>query len=140
MTSIDRELHVTDAPLTHTPLKRIRLIARTMPIFVGVAMAGMPGTATAKTYAGKPVHQQYGEVQVKITVSKGRIAKVMTSAPEEYARSKEINSHAVPIYDREALSTQKVSGVHKVSGASLTWTAFDASLAEAMKEAHLHGA
>lgn len=131
---------MTDALFTHTPLKRIRLIIRTMPIFVGAVVAGMPGIAAAKTYAGKPVHQQYGNVQVKITVAKGRITEVMTSAPEEYARSKEINEHAVPIYDREALSAQKVSGVHKVSGATLTWTAFEDSLAEAMKEAHLHGA
>jgi hypothetical protein len=60
--------------------------------------------------------------------------------PIERPQSRQINDHAVPILDREALQAQSVSGVHKVSGASLTTTAFKASLQNAMAQAHLRGA
>lgn len=114
---------------------------RTLPIFIGATAMAFPAIAeAAHTYVGPAVHQSYGPVQVKITVVGKRITKVTASAPMDRPRSKQIDRRAVPILDREALQAQSVRGVHKVSGASLTSTAFEASLANAMAKAHLPGA
>lgn len=120
---------------------------RTLPISIIATVAAMPGVAeaasvasSAKTYVGKAVHQNYGPVQVTITVAGTRITNVTATAPKDYPESVQINRHAVPILDREALQAQSVSGVHKVSGASLTSKAFKASLKSAMTQAGLPGA
>lgn len=96
--------------------------------------------ASSRTYYGPPVHMTYGNVQVGIKVSGSRMTLVWANAPLDRPRSRQINDHAVPILDREALTAQSVRGVHKVSGASLTTFAFQASLARAMSAAHLGGA
>ena len=107
---------------------------------VGVPMLAEPEIAAAATYYGPSVHMSYGNVRVGIKVSGSRMTLVWATAPLDRPRSKQINSRAVPILDREAMSSQSVRGVHKVSGASLTSYAFEQSLAKAMAQAHLRGA
>jgi uncharacterized protein with FMN-binding domain len=107
------------------------------------AAADQAATAVAsrsRTYVGRTVQQALGPVRVTITVSGKRMTKVTARAPLDSSTSRQINDHAVPILDREALRTQSVRGIHKVSGASLTTFAFEASLQNAMAQAHLPGA
>lgn len=120
---------------------------RSIPIILSATAVGGPAlaepvaaAAATRTYYGSVVHMTYGNVQVGIKVSGSRMTLVWARAPLDRPRSKQINERAVPILDREALSSQSVRGVHKVSGASLTTYAFQASLAKAMSEAHLRGA
>lgn len=119
---------------------------RAIPFLIGATTAALSGltaaagASSARTYVGAAVHQNYGPVQVTITVVGEHMTKIRATAPEDNARSHQINNRAVPILDREALKAQSVRGVHKVSGASLTTTAFEASLANAMAKAHLTGA
>jgi uncharacterized protein with FMN-binding domain len=93
-----------------------------------------------RRFAGKPATMSFGPVQVTITVVGKHMKKVSASAPEDRPRSRAINQHAVPILVHEALHSQSVRGVHKVSGASLTSGAFLLSLANAMAKAGLPGA
>jgi uncharacterized protein with FMN-binding domain len=122
-------------------------VNRTLPVFISAAVAAIPGVAeaartasSARTYVGAAVHQNYGPVQVTITVLGTRITKVTATAPKDFPESRQINHRAVPILDQEALAAQSASGVHKVSGASLTSKAFKGSLASAITQAGLHGA
>lgn len=125
---------------------RRRFIHRTLPILLGTtavtipAWAGPAIGATTRTYYGPPVHMQFGPVQVGIKVSGSRMVLVFGHGPTDRPRSKQIQARALPILEREALQAQSVRGVHKVSGASLTTFAFEASLAHAMAAAHLRGA
>ncbi|MEA2196528.1 MAG: hypothetical protein QOJ25_579 [Solirubrobacteraceae bacterium] len=125
---------------------RGRFVSRTLPILLGTTAvtvpvwAGAAAGATVKTYYGPPVHMQYGPVQVGIKVSGSRMTLVFGHGPTDRPRSKQIQARALPILEREALQAQSVRGIHKVSGASLTTFAFEASLAKAMATAHLRGA
>ncbi len=116
------------------------LASATMAALSGLTVAAGAAASSTRTYVGAAVHQNYGPVQVTITVLGEHMTKVKATAPKDYARSRQINGRAVPILTKEALKAQNVEGVHKVSGASLTTTAFEASLANAMAKAHLPGA
>ena len=120
---------------------------RTIPIILSASAVTVPAliepalaAASTRTYYGRSVHMSYGNVRVGIKVSGSRMTLVWASAPLDRPRSKQINDHAVPILDREALRSQSVRGIHTVSGASLTSYAFQASLANAMSQARLSGA
>jgi uncharacterized protein with FMN-binding domain len=120
---------------------------RSIRIILSTTAAGAPGlaepvaaAAVVHTYYGPPVHMTYGNVQVGIKVCGSRMTLVWASAPKDRPQSRQINNRAVPILDREALQAQRVRGVNKVSGASLTSYAFQASLARAMAKAGLAGA
>ena len=106
-------------------------------------LAAQPATALAagsRIYYGPAVHMAYGPVRVEIRVTGSHMTMVWASTPREYPLCVQINRHAVPILVNEALQAQSVSGVHRVSGASLTTGAFKRSLAAAMAAAHLAGA
>ena len=63
---------------------------------------------------------QFGPVQVQITVSDGKITKSeVLQVPWSNGRDQEINSHAVPILNSEAVQSQSAQ-IDMVSGASFT--------------------
>lgn len=77
---------------------------------------------------------RYGEIEVRIAVSDGRITAIdfpVESAPD--GRSENINSQALPILTQEALSAQGVN-IDVVSGATYTSDAFAQSLQSALAE------
>jgi uncharacterized protein with FMN-binding domain len=122
---------------------------RRLPAIVGATVLTIPAvletsaiasSAGTRTYYGPTIHMQYGGVRVNVDVSGGRMVRVWAFGPMDRPRSKQINGRAIPILEREAMSAQSVRGVHKVSGASLTSFAFQASLARDMSVAHLRGA
>ncbi|MEO6792018.1 MAG: FMN-binding protein [Ornithinibacter sp.] len=96
-----------------------------------------PPPAPAKSYTGQAVSTEYGDVQVRITVKQGRItAAKVTKVPWTDHKDQEINGYAVPILNKEAVSSQSAS-IDMVSGASYTSQGYMASLQSAIDQAHL---
>jgi len=94
-------------------------------------------SSAAKTYAGDAVSTRYGDVQVQITVTDGKItaAKVL-QVPWNNGRDQMINSEAVPVYNDETVSAQS-SQIDVVSGATYTWEGYTQSLQSAIDQANL---
>jgi len=77
---------------------------------------------------------QWGNVQVTIITSQGKIINVKAKAPNHTSRSKLINSVALPVLKHEVLKAQSAQ-IQSLSGATLTSNAYIASLATACKAA-----
>ncbi|MEU2614320.1 FMN-binding protein [Micromonospora sp. NPDC007271] len=90
------------------------------------------GTAT-----GSVAQTRWGPVQVKITVSGGKITDVIAvRVPDGNRRDQEINDYAVPILRQEALAAQSAR-IDTVSGATVTSDGYRESLQAAIDAAHL---
>ena len=101
--------------------------------------AGSTATPSAPlrngTYTGGVASDQWGQVQVQVTVSGGRVTNVQAlQYPTERRRSAFINSQAVPVLQSEAVQAQSAN-VNIVSGATLTSEAFQQSLQSALTQA-----
>ena len=93
------------------------------------------GTYKDGTYTGPSVDAYYGYVQVQAIVSGGKLANVQfLSYPSDRRTSQQINSQAMPLLTREAISAQSAN-VDAVSGASDTSAAFVESLSAALAQA-----
>ncbi len=87
------------------------------------------------TYTGGVADAYYGNVQVQVAVSGGKIANVnFLDYPQDRGTSREINSQAMPILISEAIQVQNAN-VNIVSGATATSEAFRQSLASALTSA-----
>ncbi len=95
-----------------------------------------PAAAAPLVVDGAAVDTDYGPVQVRVTISGGRITDVSTPVyPQESGRDRRINTAAIPQLQSEALAAQ---GVHidAVSGATYTTQGFVSSLQSALDAAH----
>jgi uncharacterized protein with FMN-binding domain len=105
------------------------------------ASVGRGSTATTTTTAGQAanaalkgpvVSTRYGNVQVQVDTSGGRITDVVALAlPSDRRRSAEISSYAAPILHDEALQAQSAQ-IDVVSGATYTSDAYARSLQAAL--------
>ncbi len=94
------------------------------------------GSGTA-TYTGSSVSTRWGDVQVSITVTNGKITDVRVPVyPNENGRDQEINSYALPILAQETLQAQNAD-IDTVSGATVTSDGYLQSLQSALDAAHL---
>ena len=94
-------------------------------------------TSAAKTYDGDAVGTQYGDVQVQITVTGGKItAAQVLQVPWNDHRDQEINSYAVPVLNSEVVQAQSAN-IDMVSGATFTSDGYIQSLQSAIDQAHL---
>ncbi len=94
-------------------------------------------TASGKTYTGNAVQTRWGTVQVQITVSNGKIvASQVLQVPWNNGRDQAINSYAVPVYNRDAVDKQSAK-LDVISGATVTWQGYTASLQSAIDAANL---
>jgi uncharacterized protein with FMN-binding domain len=88
-----------------------------------------------KTVDGADVSTQYGDVQVQVTVSSGRITDVRALLlPNDRSRSVEISQQSEPILRTEALQAQSAQ-IDIVSGASFTSEGYAQSLQSALDKA-----
>ncbi len=101
----------------------------------------VPPTATSDglyrngKYTGDVADAFYGNVQVRVTISSGKISAVQfLNYPHDRRTSVAINSYAVPYLKTEAIRAQSAS-VDLVSGATLTSQAFIESLRTALAKA-----
>ncbi len=95
--------------------------------------AATSGKAQSGTFIGEPNTMRYGTVQVKITISGGKIVDVVAiQAPG--GRDQRYTDMAVPVMRQKVLAAQS-SNVTAVSGASYTSYAYWVSLQSALTKA-----
>ncbi len=95
-----------------------------------------PKVASApKTYDGDPIDNQFGTVQVRITVQGKQITSVdELQMPFDHARSQYISQQAGPYLRQEALQAQSAN-IQIVSGATYTSEGYAQSLQSALDKA-----
>ena len=97
----------------------------------GAAPSGSAGGATG-TAVGDDIQHQYGDVQVKVTMSNGKVTGVETVAMNGYDnRSLSIDAQAEPLLRQAALQAQSAN-IDLVSGAAYTSDAYITSLQSAI--------
>ena len=90
-----------------------------------------------KTYTGSTASTRWGDVQVTITVTDGKITDVQVPVyPSGNGRDQEINAYALPILTQETLQAQSAN-IDTVSGATVTSDGYLQSLQSAIDAAHL---
>ncbi|MCL4367291.1 FMN-binding protein [Patescibacteria group bacterium] len=86
-------------------------------------------------YTGSVADAYYGNIQVKVTISSGKISNVQfLDYPQDRETSLMINTQAMPYLKQEALQSQSAQ-VDIVSGATDTSLAFQQSLQSALSQA-----
>jgi uncharacterized protein with FMN-binding domain len=94
--------------------------------------------AASGTFTGADVQTRFGDVQVRITVTNGKVTDVKAvQLPSDRARSAEISQYVEPVLRQEAISAQSAQ-VDVISGATYTSEAYAQSLDDALRQAH-HG-
>jgi uncharacterized protein with FMN-binding domain len=93
--------------------------------------------AAARTVVGSPVSDQYGSLQVKLTIKAGRISKVgFTTFVANDGHSAGIDQSAAPILIQETIAAQSAH-IQGVSGATYTTDIYEQSLQSAIDKAGL---
>lgn len=88
-----------------------------------------------RTVTGSTAQTKYGPVQVRITLTGSKITgATAVQSPDETARSKNINSTAVPKLNQETLQAQSAD-IDTVSGATYTSGGYKQSLQSALDQA-----
>jgi uncharacterized protein with FMN-binding domain len=91
-------------------------------------------TSASGSFTGADIPNRFGDVQVEITVARGRITDVKSiRLPSDRARSRFISSQAAPILRSEALTAQS-GQIDLVSGATYTSDSFAGSLQSALSQ------
>jgi uncharacterized protein with FMN-binding domain len=100
--------------------------------------SGTSSTSTGtKTYTGSTASTRWGDVQVTITVTDGKITDVAVPIyPSGNGKDQEINAYALPVLRQETLSAQSAN-IDTVSGATVTSDGYLQSLQSALDSAHL---
>jgi uncharacterized protein with FMN-binding domain len=97
---------------------------------------GKAATST-KTYSGSTANTRWGDVQITITVSGGKITAVQVPVyPNGNGRDEEINAYALPTLVQETLQAQSAN-IQTVSGATVTSDGYLQSLQSALDAAGL---
>ncbi|MFF4925387.1 FMN-binding protein [Kitasatospora sp. NPDC001261] len=92
-------------------------------------------TGTTRKVSGDTVNTRYGPVQVQVTLAGSRITAVdVVKYPNSERRDREINSSALPVLNREAISAQSAA-IDVVSGATYTSDGYVRSLQSALDRA-----
>jgi uncharacterized protein with FMN-binding domain len=95
------------------------------------------GATTGRTYDGKVASTQWGPVQVRITVSGGKVVGATAlQVPSGNGRDAQINGYAVPILNSEAVAAG-TANIDTVSGATVTSVGYITSLQAAINAAGL---
>lgn len=94
------------------------------------------GDLSTGVYVGDTVSSEFGGFEVQITIEDGMLTSITTLREPDDRKSLRINSRAIPIYTEEALRLQS-SDFDVISGATVTWEKWGASLASALKLAGL---
>lgn len=86
------------------------------------------------TVLGAPYDSPFGSFQVEIVVEDGVLVDVVTVDEPPDRRSQRINDQVIPIYTEDAISSQSAD-FDAISGATVTWATWGASLESALLEA-----
>lgn len=108
----------------------------TIPSTSGSSSGSGSSTGT-KTVTGDAADTRYGPVQVKITVTNGKVSAVQAvDYPTNDPRDQEINSYAIPQLNSEAVAARSAQ-IDTVSGATYTSEGYITSLQSALDKAGL---
>ena len=100
------------------------------------ASSGGTGTGT-KTVTGDSVDTRWGPVQVRITVTNGKVTKAeAVNYPLNNGRDQEINSYAIPALNQETVAAGS-DKIDMISGATYTSQGYIGSLQSALSKAGL---
>jgi uncharacterized protein with FMN-binding domain len=133
------------SPTTRTPAAEPTTTAPSRPATRTTTTAPAPRTTTRPpnktgtmkdgSFTGAAIFTEWGPVEVRITVSGGRITdSVALQTPRDHSRSVAINQRAVPILRQETLQAQSAS-IDTVSGATVTSDGYRESLQAAIDAA-----
>ncbi|MFG2556360.1 FMN-binding protein [Streptomyces sp. NPDC048581] len=100
----------------------------------GSGSQGSGGAAQARAYTGSVAQTQYGPVQVRITVSGGKITKAETVQAPSGGQSTNITANAVPKLNQAAVAASSAD-IDAVSGATYTSKGYQESLQSAVDQA-----
>lgn len=101
----------------------------------GQTASSNTGGPVTGTYTGDVVQTRYGPVQVRITVTGGRLTAVkVLQTPNENRRDIAIASFSVPVLTKEALAAGNAR-IDSVSGATYTSEGYIDSLQSALDKA-----
>jgi uncharacterized protein with FMN-binding domain len=128
--------HIATSPATSRPPA-----AAPPPTNPGSATPGTsattapPTSGTTKSFDGDVVSNQYGDVQVRVTVNGRQISDIQAlQMPQDRMRSAEISQQAQPLLRQEALQAQSAQ-IDIVSGATFTSESYAQSLQSALDRA-----
>ncbi|MBK3644664.1 FMN-binding protein [Streptomyces sp. MBT33] len=96
--------------------------------------SGSSGAAQAKTVTGAVAQTQYGPVQVRITVSNGKITKAEAVQAPKGGLSDQKTALAIPKLNQEAVAAGSAK-IDSVSGATYTSGGYKQSLQSALDQA-----
>ncbi len=104
--------------------------------------AGEPPPSTSTTILGPTngsvlgasIPTEFGPFQVEIIIEDGEMVDVVTIAEPHDRKSQRINDYAIPLYEEAVISTQSAD-IDAISGATITWGAYTASIQSAIDEA-----
>ncbi|WP_371658743.1 FMN-binding protein [Streptomyces sp. NBC_00280] len=111
--------------------------AGALPQQTAAAQESAQGGAAAKdgTFTGDTVQTQYGPVQVRVTVSGGKITKAEAVQQPKGGQSDQISGNAIPKLNKEAVTAGLDGSIDAVSGASYTSAGYGKSLQSALDKA-----
>jgi uncharacterized protein with FMN-binding domain len=119
-------------PRSQTPATTPAVVATTSP---STSSSSASAAASAKTATSDAVSTRYGPVQLKVTISGGKITDVQAvQLPSSDPKSNEISSVAVPQLRQSALTKQSAS-IDAVSGATYTSDGYKSALQSALDKA-----
>ncbi|MEV6194477.1 FMN-binding protein [Streptomyces sp. NPDC051920] len=104
----------------------------------GAAQGGAAEQAGAGTVLGDAVQTQYGPVQVRLTMSGGRITRADAVQAPSGGTSSQKTELSVPKLNQEAVAAQSAD-IDAVSGATYTSTGYKKSLQSALDKAKAAG-
>jgi uncharacterized protein with FMN-binding domain len=114
----------------HSPA--VQRTAAATPTATATAAASGSSGGSGGTATGDAVSTQYGDVQVRVTVSGGKITAVQAlQLTGNDPRSAQISAYAEPILRQEAL-TEQTGAIDAVSGATYTSDGYIQSLQSAL--------
>lgn len=109
--------------------------ASTTPSGSNTSSSSTPSSYKDGSYTGSVADAYYGNVQVKVTISGGKMTDVQfVQYPNTHQTSVIINKQAMPYLQQEAIQAQS-SNVQIISGATFTSQAFQQSLQSALSQA-----
>ncbi|MGW2684363.1 FMN-binding protein [Streptomyces sp. NPDC001414] len=100
----------------------------------GSSSGAASGSAQARTVTGQVAQTQYGPVQVRITVSGGKITKAEAVQAPKGGTSDQKTALSVPRLNQEAVAAGSAD-IDSVSGATYTSTGYKQSLQSALDQA-----
>lgn len=111
--------------------------AKTTTSTAASGTSARPTRPATKTVTGALATDQYGQLQVKLTIKNGRITKVgFTTFVANDGHSMQIDQSAAPVLIRETIAAQSAH-IQGVSGATYTSNAYQQSLQAAIDKAGL---